>query len=54
MTVCTPYYDDGTVTIYHGDARDARSFLNQSIDLLLTDPPYEIAARRLDQGVLAL
>lgn len=39
----TPYYDDGTVTIYHGDARDARSFLNQSIDLLLTDPPYGMA-----------
>lgn len=38
---CTPYYQDGLVTIYHGDARDVLPSLEASgIDLLLTDPPY--------------
>lgn len=31
-----PYYDDGTVTIYHGDAREWMP----PCDVLLTDPPY--------------
>lgn len=36
-----PYYQDGTVTIYHGDARDVLPALRPgSVDLLLTDPPY--------------
>ena len=38
----TPYYDDGTVTIYHGDCRDILPGL--STDLVLTDPPYGISA----------
>ena len=35
------YYDDGSVTIYHGDCRDILPGLDQS-DLLLTDPPYGV------------
>lgn len=36
-----PYYADDSVTIYHGDCRDVLPELpNESIDLLLTDPPY--------------
>lgn len=39
-----PYYDNGTVTIYHGDCRDVAAHLPpQSVDLLLTDPPYGMA-----------
>lgn len=35
------YYDDGTVTIYHGDAFDVLPTLERnSVHLLLTDPPY--------------
>lgn len=34
----TPYYDDGGITIYHGDCRDVLPRL--SGDLVLTDPPY--------------
>ena len=34
-----PYYEDGSVTIYHGDARAILPSLGH-IDLLLTDPPY--------------
>jgi site-specific DNA-methyltransferase (adenine-specific) len=34
-----PYYEDGSVTIYHGDARD---FLDLRVDVLVTDPPYGI------------
>lgn len=37
----TPYYSDESVTLYHGDARDVLPELaRNSVDLLLTDPPY--------------
>lgn len=36
-----PYYEDGTITIYHGDSREIVHYLD-SFDLLLTDPPYGI------------
>lgn len=37
----TPYYDDGAVTIYHGDALDVLPTLDrESVTLLWTDPPY--------------
>jgi site-specific DNA-methyltransferase (adenine-specific) len=39
-----PYYQDGLVTIYHGDCRDVAPVLvDGSADLLLTDPPYGMA-----------
>jgi DNA modification methylase len=37
----TPYYDDGSCVIYHGDCRDVLPVLG-SFDLVLTDPPYGI------------
>jgi site-specific DNA-methyltransferase (adenine-specific) len=38
----TPYYDDGQIQIWHGDCRDVLpSLADSSIDLVLTDPPYE-------------
>lgn len=36
-----PYYDDGSVTIYHGDCRDVLPSLG-AVDLVVTDPPYGI------------
>ena len=39
MALPKPYYEDGSVTIYHGDARAILPSLGH-IDLLLTDPPY--------------
>lgn len=35
----TPYYDDGLVTVYHGDSRE----LAVEFDLVVTDPPYGIS-----------
>jgi site-specific DNA-methyltransferase (adenine-specific) len=34
-----PYYEDGAVTIYHGDCREILPELPK-VDLVLTDPPY--------------
>lgn len=44
----TPYYEDASITIYHGDAA---SFIpTVSADLLLTDPPYGINHRVTGRG----
>lgn len=37
-----PYYQDESVTIYHGDCREIFSALSP-VDLLLSDPPYSPA-----------
>ncbi len=40
-----PYYDDGTCTIYHGDALDVLAELTDPIDAVVTDPPYSSGTR---------
>lgn len=50
-----PYYDDGQITIYHGDCRDMLPML-EPVDLVLTDPPYgigEAAGRNKSRSKLA-
>lgn len=44
----TPYYDDGTVTIYHGDCRELLP--NIECDSVVTDPPYGINAEYRPHG----
>jgi DNA modification methylase len=44
-----PYYQDESVTIYHGDCRDIVPQLGK-FDLLLTDPPYGIDAAANKRG----
>ena len=41
MSLPTPYYDEGGITIYHGDALDILPRLSQ-VNLAVTDPPYGI------------
>jgi DNA modification methylase len=39
----TPYYEDDLVTLYHGDCWGGMASLpDDSIDLILTDPPYNV------------
>lgn len=35
-----PYYDDGQITLYHGDCRDVLPALGLTVDVVVTDPPY--------------
>ena len=44
-----PYYDEGGITIYHGDCREVLPML-EPVDLVLTDPPYGIGAARQHFG----
>jgi DNA modification methylase len=41
VTLPTPYYDHGGITIYHGDCREIMPLLPK-VDLVLTDPPYGV------------
>ena len=49
-----PYYEHAGITIYHGDCRewisDAPACFH--VNAIVTDPPCEIAAKRLSQEVL--
>lgn len=37
-----PYYEQDGIIIYHGDCREVLPTLTESVDLVLTDPPYGI------------
>jgi DNA modification methylase len=37
-----PYYDEGGITIYHGDCREVLPALDLRPDLVVTDPPYNV------------
>ena len=41
MSLPKPYYQDDSVTLYHGDNRDILRHLNK-VDMIATDPPYGI------------
>jgi DNA modification methylase len=36
-----PYYDQGGITIYHGDCREVLPTIGR-VDSLISDPPYGI------------
>jgi DNA modification methylase len=39
-----PYYEEAGIAIYHGDAREVLLYVKpQSIDLVITDPPWGVA-----------
>lgn len=38
----TPYYDDGTCVIYHGDCREVWEWWGIADGIMVTDPPYGI------------
>lgn len=45
----TPYYDDGTVTLYVGDCREILPALGVTADLVVADPPYEETSHKWDR-----
>ena len=51
-----PYYEHGGIVIYHGDCRDVLPQLeDETVDLVLTDPPYGVGKAKWDilpEGVL--
>lgn len=47
-----PYWTDGQVTLYHGDCREVLGSLPpQSVDLVLTDPPFFMPASHYQSRV---
>lgn len=47
MTLPKPYYDEGGITIYHGDCRDVLPHV--TADVLVTDPPYGVNLGNTDK-----
>lgn len=45
----TPYFDDGTVTLYLGDMREVVPALGVRADCVVTDPPYGETALEWDR-----
>lgn len=46
MSPYSPYYSRGGIEIWHGDSDELLGLLpDESIDLILTDPPYNVSAR---------
>ena len=41
----TPYFDDGTVRIYHGDVLAVLAELVDVVDVVIADPPYSSGGR---------
>lgn len=41
MASLTPYYEDASVTLYHGDCRDVMPSIDRA-DAVITDPPYNL------------
>lgn len=44
-----PYYQDGHITLYHGDCREVLPSLSVTADLIVTDPPYGETAMGWDR-----
>src|SRR4051812_41571877 len=36
------YYDEGGITIYHGDCEDLLPTIAERVDLVVTSPPYNM------------
>ncbi len=51
MSLPTPYYDEGGITIYHGDCREMLPALDP-VDVCITDPPYGVTVLPWDQPVV--
>lgn len=50
----TPYYDDGQVTVYHGDCREVLAALEVPlVAVLVTDPPYPNNAGWFEDNITA-
>lgn len=45
------YYQDASVTIYHGDCRDVLPMISDKVDLVLTDPPFFMPATHYQSRV---
>lgn len=50
----TPYFDNGQVSIYHGDCVGIAPYIGEPCDLVILDPPYGVTSLEWDDPIVGV